>query len=114
MFERMQVLICGGESCEQKQIGSVKDILETEFKKYDIENEIAITQSSCFGLCEKGSIVGLFPDEVFYQCKTKEELKLVVEQHIKNNQTVEIVESLILYRLKNTLPVMDISHLQKF
>ncbi|MGS0972780.1 MAG: NADH-quinone oxidoreductase subunit NuoF [Candidatus Izemoplasmataceae bacterium] len=89
MFERMQLLVCGGESCEQKQIGAIKDALLVELKKHDCENEIAITQSSCFGLCEKGAIVGVFPDEVYYQCKTKSEIAMIVEKHIKNNQIVE-------------------------
>ena len=103
MFERMQILICGGESCEQEQIGQMQDALLTELKKHDCENEIAITKISCFGLCEQGSIIGIFPDEVYYQCKTKEELALIVEKHVKNNQVVkelQIKDPILHKRLK--------------
>ena len=105
MFERIQILICGGDSCKQKQIGNVKNVLLKELKKHDCENEIAITQETCFGLCEKGSILGFFPDEVFYQCKEKEDIALIVEEHVKNNRIVEklrIKDPIIQKRLKQS------------
>jgi len=89
MFERMQVLVCQSDSCKHKQISSMKDLLMKELKKVDCEHEIAVTESSCFGLCDQGAIMGLFPDEVYYQCKSKEEVREVVGRHILKGEVVD-------------------------
>jgi len=47
---RSHVLICGGTGCTSSGSAQVIDALEKELKKNDLENEIKVIRTGCFGL----------------------------------------------------------------
>ena len=103
MFEKTQILLCGGDTCKPKSWKSFKDIVFKELKKQACESDVVITQTTCFGLCEKGLILGIFPDEVFYYIKTTDDVALIIEEHVKHYRLVEshlVKDPIIQKRLK--------------
>jgi (2Fe-2S) ferredoxin len=48
-----------------------------------------VSAASCFGMCDKGPIMVVYPEGVWYKEITPERVETVVEQHLEENRTVE-------------------------
>ena len=59
------VTICAGTGCRGYGCIKVKEALEAEIKKQNINVEVRAT--GCFGFCEKGPLVVVHPQKYFYQ-----------------------------------------------
>ena len=91
-MERMHILICGGTGCTS----SKSDLIEKEFlrllEEKGLDKEIKVVKTGCFGLCQKGPIVAIHPDRVFY-CQVKvEDVEEIVNEHIYKGRRVERLE----------------------
>ena len=62
---RAQVLICGGTGCTSSGSPKIRDEFETQLKHYDLEDEVKLVQTGCFGLCSLGPVVIVYPDGTF-------------------------------------------------
>lgn len=91
-MERMNVLICGGTGCTS----SKSDLIEKEFNRVleemGLDKEVKVVKTGCFGLCQKGPIIAIHPDRVFY-CQVKvEDVSEIVNEHIYKGRRVERLE----------------------
>ncbi len=91
-MERLNVLICAGTGCTS----SNSALIEAEFEKclaaLNLQDEVKIVKTGCFGLCQKGPIVAIHPDKVFY-CQVKvEDVAEIVNEHIYKGRRVERLE----------------------
>ncbi len=86
---RAQVLICGGTGCTSS--GSVKLIpeFEAQIAKNGLEDEIKIVKTGCFGLCELGPVVIVYPDGTFYSRVEASDVKEIVEEHLLKGRIVD-------------------------
>ncbi|MDY0075389.1 MAG: NADH-quinone oxidoreductase subunit NuoF [Acholeplasmataceae bacterium] len=89
MLEHTQMILCGGESCHQLKSLELKDIIETTLEQKDLSNDVVIYTTGCFGLCERGPILAIYPDEVFYEHVSPDDIEEIIESHIKNHKIVE-------------------------
>jgi NADH-quinone oxidoreductase subunit F len=88
MYEK-QILICAGTGCVSSGSIQVKDVLEEELKKHDLENKVRIILSGCHGFCEKGPIFIVYPEDIFY-CEVKpEDVPELVEEYLVKGNVVE-------------------------
>ncbi|AKN29558.1 NADH dehydrogenase [Clostridium carboxidivorans P7] len=95
---KRSILVCGGTGCHASKSLDVISTLKNEIKNAGIENEVDVISTGCFGFCEKGPIVKVVPDNVFYVEVTAEKAKLIVYEHIAKN----IVVDELLYNEPNT------------
>ena len=51
--------------------------------------KVALTQSGCMGPCMDGSVVAVFPDNVWYKRVTPEDVGEIVKEHLMNGNPVE-------------------------
>ena len=72
---RSQVLICGGTGCTSSGSEKIQDAFEAGIQKYDLEDEIKLVRTGCFGLCELGPVVIVYPDGTFYSRVTVEDVE---------------------------------------
>jgi NADH-quinone oxidoreductase subunit F len=86
------VTICAGTGCRGYGCIKVKEELEAEIKKQNLNVEVRAT--GCFGFCEKGPLVVIHPEKVFYQ---QVKIKDVPDIISKTVATGEVLEKL-LYR----------------
>ncbi|MDU1412655.1 MAG: NADH-quinone oxidoreductase subunit NuoF [Clostridium sp.] len=86
---KKEILICGGTGCKSAQSNLIKSNLEEELKKLNLENEIYVSITGCFGFCEKGPIVKITPDDVFYVHVTPDDAEEIVNEHIVNGNIIE-------------------------
>lgn len=79
---RSHVLICGGTGCTSSGSVQIKKEFEENIKKFNLENEIEVVQTGCFGLCALGPIVIVYPEGSFYSMVKPEDVAEIVEQHL--------------------------------
>ncbi|MFV0499894.1 MAG: NADH-ubiquinone oxidoreductase-F iron-sulfur binding region domain-containing protein [Bacilli bacterium] len=88
MLERTQILICGGTGCLSSKSQKIKEEFEKHLTDLGILEEVGITLTGCFGLCEKGPIVIVYPDETFYAKVKVENVEQICTEHIYKGKIV--------------------------
>jgi NADH:ubiquinone oxidoreductase subunit F (NADH-binding)/(2Fe-2S) ferredoxin len=87
--EKMQIFICGGTSCSDKQSEIVSDNLKLELEANALENDVKVVRTGCFGLCNLGPIVKITPGDVIYTHVSPDDVREIVSEHIMKGQKVE-------------------------
>ncbi len=87
-YER-HVLVCGGTGCTSS--GSPKLIakLEEEFAAKGLTDKVQIVKTGCFGLCERGPIMIVYPEGSFYSRVELEEIPRIVDEHLIGGNPVK-------------------------
>ena len=105
---KMHHLVCGGTGCKASDSEQIRDNLIAEVEKHDLEQDVQVVMTGCFGFCEKGPIVKVLPDNTFYVQVTPEDAAIIVEEHLVKGRPVER----LLYKDPETeLPVSDSKHM---
>ena len=86
---RSHVLVCSGTGCVSSGAKDVKHSLEDELAENDLLDEIKIVETGCHGFCEKGPIVIVYPEGVFYCQVEADDVEEIVEEHLLKGRTVE-------------------------
>jgi len=89
MMYKSHVLICGGPECSKSGIAEINKQFEKLLREKSIENEVKILKTDCFGLCEKGPIIVVYPEGTIYSEVTPEDIKEIVEEHLVNGRIVK-------------------------
>ncbi len=75
--------------CHSKNsVGLVESFME-EVQDKGLGGEVFITNTGCFGICEKGPIVVVYPDNVWYGSVSEDDIEEIMEQHIEGGKVVE-------------------------
>ena len=90
------VTVCAGTGCRAYGSFKVKEALEAEIKKQNMNVEVLAT--GCFGFCEKGPMVVIHPDKYFYQQVKVEDVPEIVSKTIVKGEVL----SRLLYRDPDT------------
>ncbi|GAA0120890.1 NADH-quinone oxidoreductase subunit NuoF [Clostridium faecium] len=83
------ILICGGTGCKSSESDLIKKKLIEEIENFGLSKEVFVATTGCFGFCEKGPIVKITPDDVFYVHVTPKDAKEIVENHLVNGEIIE-------------------------
>ena len=89
MLERIQVLICGGTGCLSSNSKEIKKAFEDHLEVLEMQDEVGLVLTGCFGLCEKGPVVVVYPDETFYTHVSVKDVKEICEEHLLKGRPVE-------------------------
>ncbi len=87
-MERIDVLVCAGTGCHSSRSDDIYDAFFTELKALGILDEVKIIRTGCFGLCQKGPIVAVYPDRIYYAHVSPEDVKEIVNEHIYKGRVV--------------------------
>ena len=89
-------LVCGGSGCAAGKADDIYHGLLTAADACGIGNDVQIVKTGCFGLCEKGPIVKVLPEEAFYVEVKPEDAETIVNEHLLKGRVVDS----LLYREK--------------
>ena len=89
MLLRAQVLICGGTGCLSSHSSEIKEEFIKCIKELGLDNEIQVIQTGCFGLCEKGPIVIVYPDQTFYSQVKVADVSKICSEHLLKGRIYE-------------------------
>jgi NADH:ubiquinone oxidoreductase subunit F (NADH-binding)/(2Fe-2S) ferredoxin len=82
------ILVCGGTGCTSSHSNKIIEKLNEALKENNIDYARVI-RTGCFGLCAKGPIVIVRPEDTFYAMAKVEDAKEIVESHIRDGKVVE-------------------------
>lgn len=82
------ILVCGGTGCTSSKSPIIIQNLKNKLKEEDINN-VSVIQTGCFGLCAKGPIVIVRPEDTFYALVTPDDVNDIVDIHIKQGKIVD-------------------------
>ncbi len=86
---RAHVLICGGTGCTSSGSASIQKAFVENLEAFGLTDEVKLVQTGCFGLCELGPVVIVYPDGTFYSRVTAEDVKEIVEEHLLKGRKVD-------------------------
>ena len=82
-------MICGGSGCTASGSKALQETMEKELVAKDLQDEVKVVQTGCFGLCELGPIMVIYPGDVFYSRVTVDDIPEIVEEHLLKGRIVE-------------------------
>ncbi len=85
---RSTVLVCGGTGCTSSGSQQLIDVLNEEIKKHGIQKEVNVIKTGCFGLCELGPIMIVYPEGSFYSRVDVKNIPEIVIEHLINGNVV--------------------------
>ncbi len=86
---RLHLLVCAGTGCVANHAFDVKEALEKEIARKDLSDEIRVVTTGCQGFCERGPIVIVQPDGIFYQRIGQKDIPHLVEEHLLKGRPVK-------------------------
>ncbi|MEW5847099.1 MAG: NADH-ubiquinone oxidoreductase-F iron-sulfur binding region domain-containing protein [Bacteroidota bacterium] len=86
---KMHLLICGGTGCKASSSDAIAEKLKTELAANNLQDEVQVIMTGCFGFCEKGPIVKVLPDNTFYTQVKPEDAAEIVKEHVIKGRKVE-------------------------
>lgn len=89
MIYRSHVLVCGGTGCTSSKSMEIIDLMNKLLREYNIDNEVKVVHTGCFGLCERGPIVVVYPEGATYSMVTLDDVKEIVEEHLVKGRIVK-------------------------
>ncbi|MEG0769173.1 MAG: NADH-quinone oxidoreductase subunit NuoF [Ruthenibacterium sp.] len=85
---RSHVMICGGTGCTSSGSDKISTAFEKELVAVDLQNEVKVVRTGCFGLCALGPIVVVYPEASFYSNVKVEDVKEIVGEHLLKGRPV--------------------------
>ncbi|WP_418921825.1 NADH-ubiquinone oxidoreductase-F iron-sulfur binding region domain-containing protein [Clostridium ganghwense] len=86
---KRDILICGGTGCKSSKSDEILENLKAEVEKAGLSKQVHISITGCFGFCEKGPIVKVAPDNVFYVHVSPEDAEDIIQKHLLKGEVVE-------------------------
>ena len=85
---RSHVLVCGGTGCTSSGSPQIIEKLNEEIIKQGLQDEVAVIQTGCHGLCALGPIMIVYPDASFYSMVKVEDIPEIVSEHLLKGRVV--------------------------
>ncbi|ADL68639.1 NADH dehydrogenase (quinone) [Thermoanaerobacterium thermosaccharolyticum DSM 571] len=89
MLYRSHVMVCGGTGCTSSNSDRIAKCFEEEIANKGLDKEIQVVRTGCFGLCELGPVVVVYPEGVFYSRVKEEYVPEIVEEHLLKGRIVK-------------------------
>lgn len=74
------VTICGGTGCRAWGSEEVRQAFIQEIRKQGLAGEAEVMRTGCHGFCERGPVVVILPQEIFYQQVAIEDVPEIVSE----------------------------------
>ena len=82
------ILVCRGTGCTSSKSPKIIENFRRILEEKGIDN-VRVIQTGCFGLCAKGPIVIIRPEDTFYAMVSPEDCEEIINTHIIEGKKVE-------------------------
>lgn len=83
------VTVCGGTGCHAYGCMKVVEAFQEEIKKKNLVDTVGVRTTGCHGFCERGPLVVIQPEGIFYQRVGVDDVPAIVEETVVNKKIVE-------------------------
>ena len=88
-YFRSHVLVCGGTGCTSSGSATLLKLLDEKLVEYGLDKEVKPIRTGCFGLCEAGPVVIVYPEGTFYSRVTPRDIEEIVTEHLLKGRVVK-------------------------
>jgi len=92
------IAICAGTGCQAYGVNRVIGAFEEELDKRGLVDQVDVLATGCPGFCERGPLVVVKPEDVFYQRVQSNDVAEIIEETLVNGRVVDR----LLYKDPNT------------
>ena len=78
--------------CHTKSAVDLLSGFMEEIEERGLGGEVFVSNTGCFALCEKGPIVVVYPDNVWYGAVTPDDVEEIMDEHIEGGSPVKRLE----------------------
>lgn len=71
----------------RESVGLVARLMEA-LDEHDLTGEVMVTNTGCFGICEKGPIMVVYPEGTWYGNVQAADIERLVEEHFENGRAL--------------------------
>lgn len=82
------ILVCQGTGCTSSKSPKILENFKKIIEEKGLTN-VRVIKTGCFGLCAKGPIVIIRPEDTFYAMVTPEDCEEIIQSHIIEGKVVE-------------------------
>lgn len=86
---RTHCLVCAGTGCVSNHAFDIKEALEQEIARQGLADEVAVVTTGCNGFCERGPVMVVQPENIFYQQLKEKDIPFLVEEHFLKGRPVQ-------------------------
>ncbi|VFQ44502.1 NADH-quinone oxidoreductase subunit NuoF [Desulfoluna butyratoxydans] len=86
---KTHILVCAGTGCRASESDLIFQKLDQGIKKRNLQRDVQVVKTGCFGFCEKGPIVKFMPDNTFYVEVSPSDADILIEEHVVKGRRVE-------------------------
>jgi len=87
--DKITIAVCGGPGCLANNCLEIRDAFIKEISDKGLTDKVDIRTTGCQGYCERGPIALIFPQGIFYQKLTVEDVTEIVDKTIINNKVID-------------------------
>jgi NADH:ubiquinone oxidoreductase subunit F (NADH-binding)/(2Fe-2S) ferredoxin len=85
---RITVSVCGGTGCRASGAQDVVDAFYEEIEKQELQIKTEFKETGCHGFCERGPVVVIGPEKIFYQRVKPEDVPEIIKQTVINGKII--------------------------
>ena len=75
--------------CATKNARGLVGAFNEEIENRELSGEVMLTNTGCFGICDKGPIAVVYPEGVWYGSLDVDAVEQIMEEHIEGGVPVE-------------------------
>ncbi len=88
-LSRRCIAICSGTGCRAYACEKVIDAFKEEIKKRRLNAKVDIRTTGCHGFCERGPLVVIHPEKIFYQQVKPDDVPEIVSETVMRNNVID-------------------------
>ncbi|KAB2943006.1 MAG: 4Fe-4S dicluster domain-containing protein [Candidatus Methanoperedens sp.] len=83
------IAVCGGTGCHASGCSNVAREIQAELDSKNLKDKVDLRITGCHGFCERGPIVIVFPEGIFYQKVIPTDVKEIIASTVENGKIVD-------------------------
>lgn len=87
--DEIVISICGGTGCHAYGCKKVRDQFSKRIKGYHLNKKVRLRFTGCRGFCERGPIVTLQPQGIFYQKVQEKDVDIILSETVQKGRVIE-------------------------
>jgi len=87
--DKHHVLICQGTGCLSASADKIEDAFRAELEKHNLTESVHIARTGCFGICQAGPVVLVYPEGAFYSHIEVKAVEQITKEHLLDGAPVQ-------------------------
>ena len=87
--QHKNILVCAGTGCTAGDSAILIKKLNEKLEEAGLAEEVKVVKTGCFGFCQKGPIVAVYPDRVYYTHVKPDDAERIVNDHVIGGHVIK-------------------------